>query len=523
MLMAEQSFGLLRASGCLAFIVPVMFLHQQNAAVLRRMFLKTGAIERVVDLSSIEVFKDAIVKTAIFVVRKAQTRTDCDGISVYKPASARDLVTDGLLYEVEASRVLASPGLAFRTDLMPGSLDIIDRMMHQSVPFRQVLYPTFGLRPSPKQKGQGTKDRLLVEARVSEEAKPYVEGRDISRYDIRWPGRFVLYRPEEMYSARFPELFEFPKVLVRAVLSDKHLVATVDKEGYYADQTLVCSARPENVAGKADVGMAQPSAYSLHFVLAQLNSTLESFYFASVLTSDSLGGGAIHCTPGTTGELPIRSIDFSTPATDRQRLAGEARIQVAPVQNRVVASGVLGSDMPLDKAVLLRAAASILSWVEDRLSAQPEQTDVVHDLLAQLAEQMIEMNKARQSRVEAFWLDLEGVTDADAFGALRNKGKQESTLWKRAPCRPFVDQDSRSTRTLDESLGWNEKAFIAFVKALVRKVEGLSDLVRVYRAHAPAYRDLVARIAATDWLIDQIVYKLYRLTEDEIAIVEGRV
>jgi len=30
-----------------------------------------------------------------------------------------------------------------------------------------------------------------------------------------------------------------------------------------------------------------------------------------------------------------------------------------------------------------------------------------------------------------------------------------------------------------------------------------------------------ARIAAADWLIDQLVYKFYGLTEVEIAIVEG--
>ncbi len=53
-------------------------------------------------------------------------------------------------------------------------------------------------------------------------------------------------------------------------------------------------------------------------------------------------------------------------------------------------------------------------------------------------------------------------------------------------------------------------------------VQGLSDLVAVYRNHSPAYRELVARIAATDWLIDYIVYKLYGLTEEEIAIVEGK-
>jgi hypothetical protein len=84
----------------------------------------------------------------------------------------------------------------------------------------------------------------------------------------------------------------------------------------------------------------------------------------------------------------------------------------------------------------------------------------------------------------------------------------------------FVGQESRSTRMLEESLGWNEEAFKAFVKALAGNVANLSALVRVYRKHHPAYRDLVDRIVKTDYLIDQIVYKLYGLTEEEIAIVE---
>ena len=80
---------------------------------------------------------------------------------------------------------------------------------------------------------------------------------------------------------------------------------------------------------------------------------------------------------------------------------------------------------------------------------------------------------------------------------------------------------SKSTRTLDESLAWDEAAFKGFVRALAGPVDGLSRLLKVWHAHAPRYRDLTARIARTDRLIDQIVYKLYGLTDEEIAIVEG--
>jgi len=197
--------------------------------------------------------------------------------------------------------------------------------------------------------------------------------------------------------------------------------------------------------------------------------------------------------------LPIRCIAFTTAASDREQAVSQA-------QTLYTAQ---------DHAVLLNFTA-------DHLVAEPEQADVVHDLMAYLAEQMIDMNKQKQATVGDFWLDLEGITDAANFETLRDKGKHERTLWKRAPaCRPFVSQESHATRRLNESLGWNEDAFKAFVKVLAGKVQNLTDVVAVYRKYHPAYRDLVARIQATDRLIDQIVYKLYGLTEEEIAIVEG--
>jgi hypothetical protein len=47
-------------------------------------------------------------------------------------------------------------------------------------------------------------------------------------------------------------------------------------------------------------------------------------------------------------------------------------------------------------------------------------------------------------------------------------------------------------------------------------------MIDVYREHHPEYEALVERIEATDRLIDQIVYRLYGLTEEEIAVVEVR-
>jgi hypothetical protein len=57
------------------------------------------------------------------------------------------------------------------------------------------------------------------------------------------------------------------------------------------------------------------------------------------------------------------------------------------------------------------------------------------------------------------------------------------------------------------------------VDPTTRAVQGLID--REFAASTAKLTPLKARIAATDRLIDLIVYALYGLTEEEIKIVEG--
>jgi len=251
-------------------------------------------------------------------------------------------------------------------------------------------------------------------------------------------------------------------------------------------------------------------SYSLLYLCALLNSNTLQHQL------NTFRPGHIDAYPDDWKGLSIRPIEFTTPAEERARLVEVAITEATQwIQSTEGASVSSVSFSVFNDSRLGR-------WLDARLAPQPEQADVIHDLLAHLAEQMIEMNKRKQALVEAFWLDLEGVTDADTFPTLRHKGKQERTLWNRTEvCRPFVGQESHATRRLDESLAWSEDAFKAFVRLLARKVQDLSDLVSVYRKHSPTYRQLVARIASTDRLIDLIVYTLYGLTEEEVGIVEG--
>jgi len=241
------------------------------------------------------------------------------------------------------------------------------------------------------------------------------------------------------------------------------------------------------------------------YLLALLNSRLVTFCLEN--TSATFRGGYLRLFGQYVERLPVRQIHFTTP--DGQRSAA-----------LTAAKSLYEQGVKDYKS--LEDFGNLLEWVEAELAAG--RTDTVHDLLAFLAEQMIAMNGEKQALTADFWTDLEGVAaDRAVFDRLRNKGKWEQSLHKAvAAARPFVSAESRSTVTLDASLGWNEEAFKGFVRELAGAVRGLSDLVRVYRSYRPRYTELSGRLAATDALIDQVVYRLYGLSEEEVAIVEGK-
>jgi hypothetical protein len=234
------------------------------------------------------------------------------------------------------------------------------------------------------------------------------------------------------------------------------------------------------------------------YLAAICNSKLLSWIYGEYFGALRMSGGYLQFQAPQLSVLPIPQIKFTISEEERSAVVQTAKTHYE--------AGEL---------------TAVLAWCESELGNG--RNDTIHDLLAYLAGQMIALNRAQQERVARFWLDLEGVlADPDTFAKLRHKGKWAQSLHKKvAAARPYVDSDSRSTVSLDASLGWNEEAFTGFVRELAGSVRRSSGLVDVYRDHAGEYGRLARQITTTDDLIDQIVYRLYGLTDDEIAIVEG--
>ena len=145
----------------------------------------------------------------------------------------------------------------------------------------------------------------------------------------------------------------------------------------------------------------------------------------------------------------------------------------------------------------------MLAHVEDQLAHTPERADVVHDLLAFLAEQMISLNRQKQQEVGGFltWLERKiGAAVDDLANKTRLRAYHEHDM---TGLLDVLRQNRRKLKIDPEARATQEAIDGEFTKSL----EKLTPVK--------------ANLAATDRLIDQIVYRLYGLTETEIKLVEG--
>jgi len=197
--------------------------------------------------------------------------------------------------------------------------------------------------------------------------------------------------------------------------------------------------------------------------------------------------------------LPILRISFSTPKADRDQMVEQSKNLY-------------------EEYLQTKYWDKVCAFVDERLpqkrdgspDMEQEQSDVVHDLLAFLAEEMTRLHKENQAESKGFLGWLEGYLGI-GIEDLRNKTKVKE-YWK-------------------AEVGWEGFAgALQQNKNAIRSAKGIDVTRREPQENIRGEFDtsiaklgpLLQRIELTDNLIDQIVYKLYGLSEEEIAVVEGK-
>ncbi len=498
-----RALSLTKYSGRHSFIIPNPFLREKYTLSLRKHFLNNVRLETILHFDETNVFDEVSRLCIVYVIEKEQPLSD--SAVIVRSATTTDPL-DFEQHKVERIAWLNSYNSQIRTDAKyVEGLPLLKKIENGSDFLGQHLYVNVGATLSSKVKGRFDKTVLVTEKPVGN-AKQFFTGEDISRWEISWKGEWLDYRNDEMSGPRTPEMFEACKLAIRKRTGEnERLIGAYDETKLYCNDTVIicCSydALSGTTARQEFVGFERVAdPVDLEFVLGHINSRLGSWIFSLKFATSALQGTYSDVWPQSIRTFPIRQIRFP----QNQELREKQRQQALRICQ--------------DETTL-----SILSIITNQ---QLDYGDwflvLVHDILSNVVHDVTKSHQALTNIAADFWTDLEGVTTPAAFRKLRDKGKQEAGLAADPALAPFVRAESKSTRTLDESLAWDEAAFKGFVRALAGPVDNLSRLLRVYHTHAPRARELTDRITRTDHLIDQIVYKLYGLTEEEIAIVEAQ-
>jgi len=453
-LFAETGVGLLRPSGFLGLILPNVFMYQVEAEPFRRFLLQL----RLVALRDygFTVFGSATVPSAVLVLLRSACRPE-DAVALWSVSNPETLVQQRCLLE--------TPHLQFNPEMLAVS-PLLAQVWRVAQPLARIAESHEGVHSG------NIRGKLFSRTASAPYAKPMLKGTDINRYALAWGGEYVNYDPRcierasgEYASLREERIFTSPKILTRQ--TGDSIIATWDASGFYTDNTLHCTLP------------LQPDGISPLYVLCLLNSRITSFIYQCM--THERGRQLAQVKIVFLRQLPIRCVDFTTPDHLRARLVGDFK-------------AFYEQDAGADR---------MLAFVADQLSADAARTDVVHDILAFLAGEMIDLNKSKQEEVKGFLTWLEGYIGC-AIEELTNKTKvKEYHKSDFDSLAAVLAQNSKKLSVLPDARATVETIQPEFEKSITK------------------LDPLKARIAATDRLIDQIVYRLYGLTEDEIRIVEG--
>jgi hypothetical protein len=476
-LFLEKGLENAKTNGRVGYVVSNSWFGTDSFSPTRRLLLEENRTERI-GIPPEDAFREATVSTVIVITQRRRWQ-DEELIQVELYDRSTGLFRAATVFLCREVSERCERAINFHQPA--GYLQMLSSMERNSLPLSSVCEFSLGVKTSNDTEfvHRGWRDRFDV---------PVIRGKDVERYSVQHNDEFLHYDVDLIRSRhgarpRQRSAFERSEKIVIQEIAGTRLICSIDRVAMFCLDTV-------NVAFSAE-----GTSYGLAAIAALLNSRALNFWYGSQHPGS-------HVKLNEIAVIPIPRISFTTPAADRACYADEGH----RLYERFCATGDPAAVLAFVDAHLSPAPAS-----SDQLPASGR-SDVIHDLLAHLAEQMIATNGQKQTEVKGFlaWLGREIGAAPDA---LTGKSRLLDYLGDYQKAEPHV--------SLDELLDILRKNR----RKLATDPSGRAfqeHLAAEYEASLSKLLPLKQRLAATDRLIDQVVYRLYGLTEAEIVVVDGK-
>jgi hypothetical protein len=490
----EKALNLVRQEGQVSMIVPNSWTTQSSYINLKKRILHETHLHHLVRVPE-TAFPEQKVETIIFCSKTSKPSNDAETIFIgYRDdiqVQTIDYKNAQFAGKKFQSEVLGNIGTPWGQ--ISGDADLLLKLDNCSVPLVKVCDVSLGLTPYDKYKGH---TEMQIKSQVyhakfkkDKTYKPLLSGGDISRYTVQWNGIEWISYGDYLGAPREQRFFTVPRILVKQIIdwTSRRIHA-----GYTSD---------ELYNSQIAFNLIPLGPESTLYILSLLNSRLMNYYhrrrfldavkvrFQKILIQDAK-------------IFPIHRINFITPINLRK-------------------SKIIEVDKLYADALTKQSAEDFFTYIKQLLFIKEIlEFDTVHDLLVYLAEQMIGMHKQKHIETKRFltWLEKTLNIQSDnkgnsGFDAITGKSSIEIYLGDY--------QKNEEALSFEGLMGifYKNRSRIG-ISLSDNKI--ISNLKSEYDKSLAILLPLKWKLKNTDWLIDQIIYKLYGLTDEEIKIVEGK-
>jgi hypothetical protein len=468
----EKGISLLRDGGFFSYIVANKWMRANYGTPLRR-WLKGQNIERIIDFGDLPVFQEATTYPCIILISKRPPASSFNATQV-KTLEFTNLTkyVNENSYTVDQTK-LNNEGWSLADT---HAQDLQDKLRNQGIPLGEYVDGKIyrGILTGLNEAfviDVETRNKLITEdPKSSEVIKPFLAGRDIKRYQSPESKKYLIFTRRGINIDNYPAI-------------KQHLLQ-------FKDQLM---PKPEGWTGPGKWKGRKPGKYQWYEVQDTIGYYTE-FEKKKILW------------PGISAEVSAFAFDVAGYyGNDNNQLIISDDLYLLGILNSHLMCFALKNICDKVQGGFYRLKIIYIEQVPiPVINASDPQDRAHHDHMVSLVEQMLDLYKQKQSEIQGFlkWLEGEiGTKIMDLTGA--------SKLYE------YYNLDISEFHAL---LAKNKGKLKEGYNPRVREHKEL--LEKEFNNSADKIKTLTASVEETDRQIDDLVYKLYNLTEEEIELIE---
>jgi adenine-specific DNA-methyltransferase len=548
----EKGLSLLRDKGLFGYILPNKFFKTDYGESLRSMLSEQRAVKGVVDFGSEQVFAATTYTCLLFLTKKRSDRLR------FAESTADERALNEAKFSIFEADILGSAVWLFSS---PVNTAITAKLQKDSK--RLLDLPTEISRGS----SSGDDEVFMIDANDSQIEcdilRQPIFASDFKRYAFapssRWRIVFPYVREKEGFrlyteaelKAKFPNAYahllsDKARLVKRKQFSEWYsfsaprnlevhdrcqiLIPLLANHGMFAPvpEELRGSLCPM-ASGGFTVTISNKCALHPNFVLGLLNSRLLFWKLREI--SNIFRGGWITCTKQYFGELPIRTVNFSTQSEKRIYDHIVAMVgQVTTCHSQLLKFSPLLSQKIHHEH---RTPCSLGHYLQKDYAGAVTPETLINDVMRKGFLHKIDIASDNATLVLSAHISAKAKDEPEIVPVLRLRFAHASLRqFVYAGWQQFLTENARRRRwttgrqpeEIYRRIVNTEEPLVFFHAGAVDNLRAITSLLEGVAAEA-GVSDLAAlekEIKETDEKIDKLVYELYELTPEEIAVVEAQ-